>query len=318
MNRIERVSVVGAGVMGHGIALAYAMGGYPVTLNDTSEAILDQALKRIQTGLETFAQGGLIPRSSIGDIFSRITATPDLKASVAKADFITEAVFEDVELKRKLYAELDRLCLSHAIIASNTSSLVLRDFSAGFRRKDKILITHWFNPPHIVPVVEVVKGEETSDETLDLTIALLKKIKKLPVKILKEIPGFLVNRIQMAIIREVWSLWTQGIASPEDIDVAVKGSIGLRLACIGPLLTFDLAGLDLVHRVAENLFKVIDRSTLPPQAIKEKVEAGKLGPKTGEGIFKYTQEQWAEVIKKRDREMLTLYRFLYGTDEPRI
>lgn len=315
LNHIEKISVVGAGVMGHGIALAYAMGGYPVSLNDTNEAILNQALKRIRANLETFAEGGLIPRSSIGDILSRITATTDLKESVEKADFITEAVFEDFELKRKLYSELDALCLEHTIIASNTSSLLLSDFSAGARRREKIVVTHWFNPPHIVPVVEVVKGEETSNETLELTCALLKKIKKMPVKVLKEIPGFLVNRIQIAMIREVWSLWAQGIASPEDIDVAVKGSIGFRLACIGPLLTFDLAGLDLVYRVAENLLKVIDNSTLPPQAIKKKVEAGELGPKTGEGIFKYSQEQWADVTKKRDKEMLKLFRFLYWPEE---
>jgi 3-hydroxyacyl-CoA dehydrogenase len=317
LKQVKNISVIGAGVMGHGIALAFALGGYRVFLNDINDALLTQAMNRIQAALDTFAEGGLIPRSSCQEALSRITATMDLKKALQEADFVTEAVLEDIAVKRKVFSEgIDLFCPEHSIIASNTSSLLLSDFSAGARRRNKIVVTHWFNPPHITPVVEVVKGPKTSTETLEITCALLQKIKKVPVKILKEVPGFIVNRLQMALIREVWSLWAQGIASPEDIDLAVKGSIGFRLACIGPLLTFDLAGLDLVYRVAENLFTAIDRSTTPPVALQKKIEAGDIGAKTGKGIFDYPAEKWMEIIKKRDQEMLQLLKWMYYS-EPR-
>lgn len=223
---IKNISIIGAGIMGHGIGLTYALGGYNVTLNARREMTLSNAIRHIRNDLKTFAESSLISQDMIEETLSRLTTTTDLKKAVKDADFVTETIAEEVEVKRKIFTDLDAFCPEHTIFASNTSSLVLQDFTSQCRRRDKILITHWFNPPHIVPVVEVVRGEETSDETMELVYALLKKVKKLPVKIFKEIPGFVVNRIQMGMVREVWSLWKQGIASPEDIDLAVKGVLG--------------------------------------------------------------------------------------------
>jgi len=313
---IKNVSIIGAGIMGHGIGLTYALGGYKVVLNDTREEILSNAISHIRNELETFAESGLISQDMIEETLSRLTATTDLKKAAKDADFVTETVVEDVEVKRQIFSNLDAFCPGHTIFASNTSSLVLRDFTAQCRRRDKILITHWFNPPHIVPVVEVVRGEETSDETMELVYALLKKVKKVPVRIFKEIPGFVVNRIQTGMFREVWSLWQQGVASPEDIDLAVKGSFGFRLAAIGPLETCDLGGLDLWYGIAERLFKVIDDAHQPPQALKEKVEAGELGLKTGKGFFDYKIDYFTkgedERVKARDKKFIQLLKLLYS------
>jgi len=306
---IRNISVVGAGLMGHGIGLTYALGGYRVVLNDTREVILSNAISYIRNDLKTFAESGVISQDMIEETLSHLITTTDLRKAVKDADFVTEAVVEDVEVKRKIFSNLDIFCPKHTILASNTSSLLLRDFASQCKRKDKILITHWVNPPHIVPVVEVVRGEETSDETMELIYALLKKVKKVPVKILKELPGFIINRIQMAMFREVWSIWQQGIVSPEDIDLVVKGSFGFRLAAIGPLATCDLGGLDLWYGIADRLFKVINDAHEPPEALKRKVEAGELGVKTGKGFFNYTQD---ESIKARDKQFIQLLKLLYS------
>jgi 3-hydroxybutyryl-CoA dehydrogenase len=313
---IRNISVIGAGIMGHGIGLTYALGGYRVVLNDTREEILTNAISHIRNELKTFAESGLISQDMIEKTLSRLTTTTDLKEAVKDADFVTEAAIEDVRVKREIFTDLDIFCPEHSILTSNTSSLVLRDFTSQCKRRDKILIAHWFNPAHIVPVVEVVRGEETSDETMELVYTLLKKVKKLPVKILKEIPGFVVNRIQTGMFREVWSLWQQGIASPEDIDLAVKGSFGFRLAAIGPLETCDLGGLDLWYGIADRLFKVIDDAHQPSEALKKKVEAGELGLKSGKGFFDYSVDYFTkgqdERVKTRDKKFIQLLKLLYS------
>ena len=214
-------------------------------------------------------------------------------------------------MKADIFNRLDKLCPERTILASNTSSLLLDQFTYGVKRKDRILITHWINPPHIVPAVELVRGPDTSDEVFDVVYALLKKVKKMPVKIDREIPGFVINRLQAALIREVWSLWEQGIASPEDIDLAVKGSFGFRLAAIGPLETCDLGGLGLWYNITDRLFKVISKSEKPPEALRQKVEAGELGLKSGKGFFDYAGRRADEAIKLRDTKFIQLLKLMY-------
>lgn len=315
---IKNITIVGAGLMGHGIGLTFALAGYKVTLNDTGDQILDNALHHIKDNLEIFLDNGLIEKEEIGAALSRITTTSDLEKAVSGADFVTEAIIENTEAKKILFHKLDALCPTHTIIASNTSSLLISDFGSGTKREDRQVITHWFNPPHIVPVVEVVRSPKTSDETVDTACALLKKARKFPVKVLKEIPGFLVNRVQSAAIREVWSLWEQGIASVEDIDLAIKGSFGFRLASLGPLQICDLGGVDLWYRVGQNLMKVINSSSEPPQAVKEKVDRGELGLKTGKGFYNYSSDyskaDWDGVVKKRDREFIQRLKTLYWSE----
>jgi 3-hydroxybutyryl-CoA dehydrogenase len=312
---VKTISVLGAGIMGHGIAQAFLMGGYPVRLYDIKDSILETARSHIRKNLEMFAEEGLIAGKDIEPMLARLETTTDLNRAVEGADFIVEAAPEDLALKQDLFAQVEALCPEHAIIATNTSSLTLSAIGKKVKKKERLVVTHWFNPPHIVPVVEVVRGPETSDETMDVAFSLLEKIRKVPVRLNKELPGFLVNRIQGALIREVWDLYAKGIASAQDIDKAVKGTIGFRLASIGPLLTADLGGLDLWVKVYENLAGEICSSTELPAVVKKMVEEGNWGIKTGKGFYDYkvdfSKGELDEAIRRRDREFLKRLKDLY-------
>ncbi len=315
LEEIRTVSVLGAGIMGHGIAQSFLMGEYPVCLYDIKESILETAKVHIEKNLQLFSQAGFIGKEDIEPILSRLSTTTDLKRAVAGSDFIVEAAPEDLSLKQELFQRIESLCGEDTIMASNTSSLTLKDIGARVKNRERLVITHWFNPPHIVPTVEVVKGERTSDETMETAYGLLTKIKKVPVKIHRELPGFLVNRIQVAMVREVFDLYERGVASAADIDKAVKGSFGFRLASIGPLLTADLGGLELWLKVCENLLPQIQSSTGPPEALRRLVSQGHFGIKSGKGFYDYTRDfskaELDEAIQKRDQEFLHRLKHLY-------
>jgi 3-hydroxybutyryl-CoA dehydrogenase len=266
---------------------------------------------RIRENLRIFNENGFITAQEADAAYARIRTEPDLKASVRDADIVIEAIKEDIELKRALFNRLDAICPERTVLASNSSSLLISDFASGTKRQDRVVLTHWYNPPHIVPAVEVIRGAHTSQETADLLYDLLKKVKKLPIRINKEIPGYLLNRIQMALAREAWYLWQAGVASAEDIDLAVKGSLGFRLASIGPLLTSDLGGQDTWCAVSKYLFPLISDAHEPPKDYVKMVDAGNLGMKTGKGFYDYTEEEWKAVIEKRDKEFLQRLKNLY-------
>jgi 3-hydroxybutyryl-CoA dehydrogenase len=308
---VRSISVIGAGIMGHGIAQVFAVGGYNVCLNDVTPEILSRALVRIRENLRIFNENGFITSQEADAAYARIRTESNLEASVRDADIVVEAIKEDIELKRALFNKLDAACPERTVLASNSSSLLISDFASGTKRQDRVVLTHWYNPPHIVPAVEVIRGAHTSQETADLLYDLLKKVKKLPIRINKEIPGYLLNRIQMALSREAWYLWQAGVASAEDIDLAVKGSLGFRLASIGPLLTSDLGGQDTWCAVSKYLFPLISDAHEPPEDYVKMVDAGNLGMKTGKGFYDYTEEEWKAVIEKRDKEFLQRLKSLY-------
>lgn len=308
---IKKVSVIGAGIMGHGIGFTFALNGYKVTLQDVNEKILSKAMNNVKMASKIFVDGGLISPGMVEPTLSRIATTTDLEKAVKDADFITEAVVENAEVKTKVFHDLDVLCSKHAILASNTSALLPKEFDSQCSRKDKLLVTHWFNPPHIVPAIEVLGGEGTSEETLEVTCALLKKVKKIPVVLKKPLPGFLSTRLYLAMLRELWSLWEQGVASAEDLDLIVKGSFGFRLAAIGPMEQADLSGLDTQYTVGKNMFRVISSAQEPPEKLKKMVEAGQLGSKTGKGFFNYPGERADERIRLRNEKFVQLLKLLY-------
>lgn len=315
LEKIKNISVLGAGIMGHGIAQSFLMGGYPVWLYDIQESILETAKAHIEKSLELFYQSGLIGKEDIDLSLQSLSTTTDLGRAVEAADFIVEAAPEDLSLKQGLFEQVESLCGKDTIIASNTSSLTLKDIGMRVENRERLVTTHWFNPPHIVPTVEVVKGEETSDETMETAYQLLETIKKMPVKINRELPGFLVNRIQIAMVREVFDLYEKGVASAADIDKAVKGSFGFRLASIGPLLTADLGGLELWLKVFENLVPHIQSSLDPPKVLQRLVSQGHLGIKSGKGFYDYavdfSKAELDGAIQRRDQEFLNRLKHLY-------
>jgi 3-hydroxybutyryl-CoA dehydrogenase len=298
---IRRVGVVGAGTMGFGIALNFALGGYETIMADLTDQILSQASTRIKRTLDIFVDEGLVTQQQANNAIARVTTTTDL-ASMANSDFVTEAVVERVEDKRKLFSHLDAMCPSHTIIVSNTSSLLLNDFTSEVKRQDKLAITHYFVPPYLVPVVEVGKGPGTSQETLDITIGLMTKIKKVPIRVLKMLPGYVVNRIQGAMRREAYRLWAEGVASAEDIEQGIKSTFGFRCPYDGPMTIYDLSG---VWRWPEDVRNALVESWLNSEEpfrleayrrIKQHVAEGK--------PWLIEPERLSDVSEKRDRECI--------------
>lgn len=309
---IRKIGVVGAGTMGHGIAISYALWGYPVIISDLTDEILEKSRTQVRASLEAFVKEEVIPLTQMEETLARIQTTPDLSALAADVDFVCEVIFEKAPDKRVLFNKLDELCPPHTILASNTSHLLLSDFASEVKRQDKIVVTHYANPAQICPAVEVVKGPGTSDETFNLTYDLLSKVKKVPVKVLKELPGFLNNRIQFALFREAMYLWAEGVASAEDIDRAVMGHFGFRNASIGPLLTMDLAGLPkwgpMAYEMYREAFHFITDSKEPPERWREQIVNHR-------GFYDYSEAEWAKIIQKRDREFLQRLKHLYWSKE---
>ncbi len=240
---INKVGVVGAGFMGHGIATVSALAGYPTMMHDVNEEILRRAMSGVQEILDIYIEENLIPPEQAHAALNNISTTTDLAKLAANSDFITEAIIERSAEKYKLFNALDKICPPHTIIVSNTSFQLLSDFARDVKRQDKIAITHYFSPAAFVPGVEVVRGQHTSDETFNITYELMKKWRKVPVKVLKEMPGHLINRLQRALTREGLELWAEGVASAEDIELAIKATIGFRMPHQGVMGHYDLAGM---------------------------------------------------------------------------
>lgn len=313
LDKIQEIAVIGCGLMGHGIAQTFAQKGYSVTMYDTHHSILEKAISQVRSNLDTFIEAGIETEESIKEALSNIRISLDLRSAVEYAHFVIEAAPEDLMLKMNLFAEMDRYAQEDAILASNTSTLPISQIGKKVARKERLIVTHWFNPPHIIPVVEVVRGEATSQEVFEISYKLLEKIGKRPIKILKEVPGFLINRVQTAMFREILSLLELGVATPEDIDLGVKGSFGFRLAVIGPLQTMDMGGLDLIYKGMKYLYPFIDSSIEVQKILREKIERNELGLKTGEGFFQYEQKEDLALYrhsKERDKKLLYLFKTL--------
>ncbi|MFH0872197.1 MAG: 3-hydroxyacyl-CoA dehydrogenase family protein [bacterium] len=313
---IRRVAVIGAGLMGHGIAQGFAVAGLEVSLTDRAPKVLQEAPARIQGNLCLMEEMGRLGPDEIGQIMSRISLEPNLASAVKEADFVCETVSEDLRLKQALFAEMDALCPPATILATNTSSLSLSQVGALVRRQDKIITTHYLNPPHFVPLVEVMKGGKTSEDTLRATLALMRRCGWVPVVLKKEVPGYIANRLLMALYREAITLVQDGVAEAEDVDLTVKAGIGIRMPVIGLLEVADLAGLNLMEAVLRNLSPEISSETTPPALLSEMVRRDELGIKTGKGFYDWRQRSQAELIRLRDRHLIQMRLALWEKGGP--
>lgn len=304
---VEKIAVLGAGTMGHGIAQLYAQAGYDVFMYDLKTELLDRARTQISTNLDLLIQEKAITELEKENTLKQISITTDLKEAVHETSFITEAVSEDLTIKFDLFKQLEDLIEDDVIIASNTSTFSIEQLSKGLKKKNRLIITHFFNPAHLVPLVEVVKGPKTPRQIIDKTVTVLESIGKKPIVLKKDIPGLIANRLQAALAREVFYLLDNGIADAKDIDIAVTAGPGFRWAFTGPLETADFGGLDIWKSVIENLAPVLAKEEKIPDFVEEKVQNGNLGTKTGDGIFTYAgSDEVKRRITERDRDFIRL------------
>jgi 3-hydroxybutyryl-CoA dehydrogenase len=298
VEKIRRIAVVGAGLMGHGYAQEFAQAGYQVQLHSHSEESLRKAMMNIQRNLRMLIGMGLITTQQADAVPAKIHTTTVLKDAVEDVDLVIESVYEDLELKKRVFRELDTLCPQHTILVSGTSTLPLSELQSATNRPDRVLLANYSNPPYLVPLVEMMRNERTSDETVTTVYDLLTKIGKRPVVIQREVPGFVANRLQGALLREALWLVQRGFVTPRDVDTIIKAGIGRRWSVAGPFEVFELAGWDLVLAAGSSLLPFLESSSEWPPILKQKVDQGELGVKTGKGFYEWTPES-AEELRQR-------------------
>jgi 3-hydroxybutyryl-CoA dehydrogenase len=277
-----RIAVVGAGLMGHGIAQVFALAGHEVTITDALAVSLDTVKSRIITNLR-----------DLGDdvrAVERVQPVADLAEAVKGADYVVEAVSEDLPLKQKLFAEIERHVRPDTILASNTSVIPITAIMSGLAQRERALGTHWWNPPYLVPLVEVIGTQWTSGHTIEWTMTLHREAGKQPAHVKKDVPGFIGNRLQHALWREAVSLVERGICDAETVDTVIKAAFGRRLAVLGPLENADLVGTDLTLAIHKTVLPDIESRPGPSPYLEKLVADGKLGFKTGEGFRRWSQD----------------------------
>lgn len=279
----EKIAIVGAGLMGHGIAQVFALAGHTVKVYDAQADALATLRQRIAANLATLG----IPAGAEAHVDGHAV----LGDAVADADIVIEAAPEKLELKRSIFAELVRLAPAGALLASNTSVIPIGEIAEGLPTRERILGTHWWNPPFLVPLVEVVGTPLTSEKAVETMTALLEAVGKTPVRVKRDVPGFVGNRLQHALWREAIAIVAEGIADAETVDIVVKSSFGRRLAVLGPIENADLVGTDLTLDIHNVVLKHLDRSPDPSPYLRQLVTSGKLGMKSGEGFRRWTPEQ---------------------------
>lgn len=305
---MQTIAILGAGLMGHGIAQVFAGAGHGVRLFDQDHKTLSSAMVRIRANLVPFLELGLMTPDEVQPLLDRIQICSDLASLCQGADLVIEAISENLDLKRRVFAQLEGLVSDQTILASNTSAISIGKIAQGLARPGRVLGTHFWNPPQVVPCVEVIRAPETDPAVMDAVMDLLAAVGKKPVRVNQDLPGFLGNRMQHALWREAISLVEHGVASPEDVDAVVRYGFGLRLAYLGPLQTADLAGLTLTRDVHLDLLPELDCSQAPSRLLEEKIRAGHLGAKAGQGFHTWPPERLREVVGNRDKVLLKILR----------
>lgn len=307
MEDIQKIAVIGAGTMGPGMALVFAQYGYRVKLFSRRQETLEKAILIMRTSLDTLSEFGILKQEEIMPILGRVVSTNSIEEAASDADVICETVAESREIKREIFEQLNKICSPKTIFTSNTSSLNIFDLVPA-QRLPNTLIAHWFAPPHIVPVVEVVRGPNTTDEAIDTIIHLLKKVGRASVRMEKFVPGFVINRLYRALGREIFFLLDNGYIMAEQLDLAAKAALAPRTMILGLVQRYDFTGLDISAKNLENPDFFDPPVDNRPKSLFNLVKKGHLGVKTGKGFFDYRGRKLEEILKERDMNLLRIYK----------
>ncbi|WP_136659069.1 3-hydroxyacyl-CoA dehydrogenase family protein [Nitratireductor sp. XY-223] len=294
MSGLTNISVIGAGLMGHGIAVSFARAGHRVGVHDAFAESLETLPARAAASLELLGHSPVEREEAL----NRIEAKESLADCVAAADLVIEAAPEKLELKQQIFEQVEEAAPQNCILASNTSVIPITSIMADLRHRERALGTHWWNPPHLIPLVEVIRTEWTLPDTMEQVMDLLASIGKTPVRVEKDVPGFIGNRLQHALWREAISLVENGICDAAAVDTVINSSFGRRLSVLGPLANADLVGTDLTLAIHQNVLSDLEDSGRPSPYLEELVAGGRLGMKSGEGFYKWTPEE-ADALRKR-------------------
>lgn len=305
ISKVKKVTVAGAGTMGTLIAQTFASHGYTVALWNRSESGLERGRSIIAENLEA------VPPEERDAAASRLTMTTDPDC-FRDADFVLESIAEDMDVKHAFYRQIEPLLKGTCLVATNTSGLSITALSQAFGAPERFCGMHWINPANLIPLIEVISGTSTAPETAQTVYALAEDLGKKPIHV-KDVPGFALNRLQFAVLREALHMVETGAASMEDVDKAMKYGLGLRYACIGPFETADLGGLDIFCGISEYLFADLADDKEPQALLRQKKAEGKLGLKSGEGFFDYSDGRGAKAVAERNRKLAALSEILFGS-----
>ena len=314
MDAMKKVLVVGAGTMGNSLAFLYARGGHEVKLVDKNPQALERAVKLIKSTAGTMLKAGVVTEQEAKEIPTRVQAGDSIEGYGKDIDLAVETVDEDPPTKKLIFSLLDAYCPEHAIFTSNTSALNIFEI-IDVKRPERVAITHFFAPPHIIPLVEVVPHRDMSGEVVQMILKLLESLGKTTLLLKEYIPGFIVNRIQRAIARESFSLVDRGIVSVEEMDKAVKASLGIRLPVVGVMQTYDFTGLDTTTKIGKETPIDLAPAAGPSRTISEKLAKGEFGVKTGKGLYDYSGRTMEEVLETRDLNYLRILRAIEQTEK---
>lgn len=297
-----RVAVIGGGMMGTGVAQVFAVAGHEVALQDVFEEALQRAPGAITGNLTYLAENGLFAADGVEDAVGRVRTTTDLRDAADGADFVIECVFEDLALKQDVFEQLDGVCPPATVLCTNTSVMSIAEIGARARQKERVVGTHFWNPPYLIPLVEVVRTEDVDDAVVEHTMDLLRRAGKHPIDCKKDVPGFVANRLQHALWREAISIVEHGIADAATVDESIRFGPGLRLPTLAPMENADMVGLDLTLAIHDYILPHLEASGEPSPLLKEKVGAGDLGFKSGRGF-----QEWSEEAADASRRRLVEY-----------
>lgn len=312
----EKVVIIGTGTMGEGIAQSFAQNGIDVRLVARRDEPLTRAMGQLRQNIQQFIDYELVDES-VDQVMGRIEGmvTTDMAEAVAGATYVIETVQENLEQKKDILARL-QAANPDVIVGSNTGSFVMDSLAEGLPKPQNIIGIHYFNPAHIIPLVEIHRGTDCTDATYDETVRVLQASGKKTVLVRVEKPGFIVNRLMGALEREIDYLLDEGIVTPEDLDVAVKASTGFRFACLGPMEVEDMIGLDIACTVSGRVFKGLSNATEPSPILVEKVEKGELGIKAGKGWYDYSGRTREEVLKEKNEALLPQLKLFLSRERP--